>query len=214
MNNSFYSNVFLWLFVGLLITFGSGYALMYNPTMMKMIFGGMGYIIIFILQIGLCIYLTARINSMQPTTAKILYLFYTLLTGITFAALFLMFEMSSILFVFLVTSILFGIFAFIGKTTNIDLSKIGTFLFIGLIGVILLEIINIFLMNNTLDMVACIISIIIFLGFIAYDMQQIKYMSESGTDSDNMAIIGAFTLYLDFINVFIDLLRLFGKERD
>ena len=114
----------------------------------------------------------------------------------------------------MITAILFGIFALFGKVTNIDLSKFSTFLFIGLIGVILLQIVNIFLMNNTLDMIACVISLIIFLGYIAWDMQKIRYLSETGNNSDNMAIIGAFELYLDFINVFIDLLRLFGREQD
>lgn len=187
---------------------------MNNPAMMKMLFGGMGYIVIFIVQIALCIFLSVRIHKMQPTTAKLLYLFYTMLTGVSFAALFMLFKVSSILFVLLVTSILFGVFAIIGKTTKMDLSKFGTYLFIALIGVILLEIINIFLMNNTLNMAACIISLIIFLGFTAWDMQQIKYMSESGSDSDNMAILGAFSLYLDFINIFRDLLELFGDFKD
>ena len=125
-----------------------------------------------------------------------------------------MFELESILVVFLVTSLLFGIFALIGKTTKIDLSKIGTFLLIGLLGIIILEIINIFVMSSSLDMFACIVSIIIFLGFIAWDMQKVKRLNESGENSDNMAIICAFELYLDFINVFIDLLRLFGKSKD
>ena len=151
---------------------------------------------------------------MQPTTAKICYIAYSLLTGLTFSALFLIFKLDSILIVFGVTALLFGIFALIGKTTNMDLTKFSTFLLIGLVGVILIEVINIFVMSNSLNMFACILSIIIFLGYIAFDMQRVKNFNDAGEDSDNYAIICAFQLYLDFINVFIDLLRLFGKNRD
>lgn len=214
MEKSFYSKVFLWLFIGLLVTFGSGAIVMNSYTLMSMIFSNSMYIVIFLLQLGLCIFLTARIHKMSPTTAKITYLGYSFLTGVTFSALFLLFSLSSIIFVFLVTAILFGLFALIGKFTNIDLTKFGVYLFIGLIGIIILEIINIFLMNNTLDMVTCIISIVIFLGYTAWDMQRIKSLAESNNGSENMAIFGAFELYLDFINLFIDLLRLLGKSRD
>lgn len=214
MNNNFYSKVFLWLFIGLLVTFGSGYLTMNSEAILKLLFNGIGYIVIIIAQLALCIFLTARINKMQPTTAKICYIAYSLLTGLTFSALFLIFKLDSILIVFGVTALLFGIFALIGKTTNIDLTKFSTFLLIGLVGVILIEVINIFVMSNSLNMFACILSIIIFLGYIAFDMQRVKNFNDAGEDSDNYAIICAFQLYLDFINVFIDLLRLFGKNRD
>lgn len=214
MNNNFYSKVFLWLFIGLLVTFGSGYLTMNSEAILKLLFNGIGYIVIIIAQLALCIFLTARINKMQPTTAKICYIAYSLLTGLTFSALFLMFKLDSILIVFGVTALLFGIFALIGKTTNMDLTKFSTFLLIGLVGVILIEVINIFVMSNSLNMFACILSIIIFLGYIAFDMQRVKNFNDAGEDSDNYAIICAFQLYLDFINVFIDLLRLFGKNRD
>ena len=214
MEREFYSKVFKWLFLGLLLTFASGFLAMFNVGLLRLLYSGIGYIILVILQLGLCIFLAARIHNMKPLTAKLCYLGYSLLTGLTFSSLFLVFELESILVVFLVTSLLFGIFALIGKTTKMDLSKIGTFLLIGLLGIIILEIIYIFVMSSSLDMFACIVSIIIFLGFIAWDMQKVKRLNESGENSDNMAIICAFELYLDFINVFIDLLRLFGKSKD
>lgn len=214
MNNNFYSKVFLWLFIGLLVTFGSGYLTMNSEAILKLLFNGIGYIVIIIAQLALCIFLTARIYKMQPTTAKICYITYSLLTGLTFSALFLIFKLDSILIVFGVTALLFGIFALIGKTTNMDLTKFSTFLLIGLVGVIILEVINIFIMSNSLNMFSCILSIIIFLGYIAFDMQRVKRFNDAGEESDNYAIICAFQLYLDFINVFIDLLRLFGKNRD
>lgn len=210
----FYSKVFFWLFLGLLITFSSGYVVLHSPAIMKALFSSSMYVIIFLLQIILCIWLTARIHSLSPTAAKGMYIGYTVLTGLTFSSIFLMFQFESILFVFLVTALLFGLFAFLGKITNIDLSKISSFLLIGLIGVILLEVINIFVMNHTLDMVSCIISIIVFLGYVAFDFQKVRVLAESGEESDNYAIIGAFELYLDFINIFVDLIRLLGKSRD
>lgn len=213
MKNNFYSNVFGWLFIGLLITFGSGLIFMNSPELLVRIFGGSGYLFIFIAQIVIAIVLSARIHKMSSVTAKILYTVYTILTGVTFSSLFIIFKLDSILFVFLVTAIIFGVFAIIGKTTKLDLSKFGTLLFMSLLVVIILQVVNMFVMNNTLDMVMCAVSALIFMGYIAYDMQKLKKANEEGFTSDNMAIIFAFELYLDFINLFIDLLNLFGKER-
>lgn len=213
MKNNFYSNVFGWLFIGLLITFGSGLIFMNSPELLVRIFGGSGYLFIFIAQIVIAIVLSARIHKMSSVTAKILYTVYTILTGVTFSSLFIIFKLDSILFVFLVTAIIFGVFAIIGKTTKLDLSKFGTLLFMSLLVVIILQVVNMFFMNNTLDMVMCAVSALIFMGYIAYDMQKLKKANEEGFTSDNMAIIFAFELYLDFINLFIDLLNLFGKER-
>ncbi len=213
MKNNFYSNVFGWLFIGLLITFGSGLIFMNSPELLVRIFGSSGYLFIFIAQIVIAIVLSARIHKMSSVTAKILYTVYTILTGVTFSSLFIIFKLDSILFVFLVTAIIFGVFAIIGKTTKLDLSKFGTLLFMSLLVVIILQVVNMFVMNNTLDMVMCAVSALIFMGYIAYDMQKLKKANEEGFTSDNMAIIFAFELYLDFINLFIDLLNLFGKER-
>ncbi len=214
MKNSLFSKVFMWLFVGLLITFASGFYTMTNEALIKIIFDGVGYLLIFLAQIVLCVILSARINKMKSITAKICYIAYCLLTGLTFSSIFMMFELNSIMYVFLITAVLFAIFAFIGKVLKIDLTRISTFLFIGLIGIILLEILNIFILSNSLDITLCIFSIIIFLGYVAFDIQRIKKADEIGLDNDNYAIIWAFQLYLDFINIFLDLLRLFGNEKD
>lgn len=213
MKNIFYK-VFAWLFVGLLVTFASGYLVSTNLNLLTAIFAGSGYWIIFILEIVIAIVLGARINKMAPTTAKILYVLYAGLTGLTFSSIFIIYDMISVMLVFLISSILFGIFALIGKTTKMDLSKIGTYLIMGLLAIIILEIVNIFVMNQTLDMATCIISIIIFFGYIAFDMQRLARLDAAGYGSDNIAIYSAFQLYLDFINLFVKLLRLFGKERD
>ena len=210
MNNEFYTRVFRWLGIGLFITFLVGYFVSTNLNMLSFIFSGYTYIILFILEIVICIFLTARIHKMDPNVACGLYIGYTALTGLTFSSIFIVYEVSSIIYVFLATSLVFLVFSVIGKRMNVDLRKMGIYLFVLLIAVIVLEIINIFIMNQTLDMVSCILGLCIFVGYIAYDVRKIEYYA----DSDNMAIIGAFNLYLDFINIFIRLLQLFGKRRD
>lgn len=214
MEKKFYSKVFMWLFIGLLLTFGSGVLVLYSPALMNFVYNSSGYIVIIVLQLVLALIFSFRIHKMEPTTAKLCYLGYAFLTGLTLSSIFIIFELGSIIYVFLVTAFLFGIFAFLGTTTNLDLSKLGTYLLIALLGIILLEFINIFLMNNTLDMVTSVLVIVVFLGFVSYDMQHIKNLSVVGADDDKLALYGAFQLYLDIINLFIELLKLFGKEKD
>jgi len=213
MENKIYSKIYLWLFIGLLVTFITGGYTATNKDAMAVIFTKGYYWVFVLIELGMAIFLSARIHKMQPTTAKISYLLYTFFSGLTFASLFVVYKLESIILVFAVTAVLFLIFALIGHFTKMDLSKLGTYLFMMLIGIIICTIVNIFLKNSTFDIIISAISIIIFLGFIAYDIQKIKrlngYLAE-----DNLAIIGAFELYLDFINVFIDLLRLFGKADD
>jgi FtsH-binding integral membrane protein len=123
--------------------------------------------------------------------------------------------LSSIIIIFLITSVLFAIFALIGKFTKIDLSKFWVYLLIGLIAIIVLEIVNIFVLSEKLNMITCILGIIIFLGYIAYDMQRIiKSQEFDGITEGSYPIVFAFNLYIDFINVFIDLMRLFGDSND
>lgn len=217
MKNDFFPKVFMWLFIGLLITFGCGYAICSSSSLLEMFVKDSVYILCAIVQIVLCIFLSARIHKMQLTTAKIMYIGYSILTGITFASLFAVFQLSSVIYVFLATSLVFGIFAFIGHTTKLDLSKVGTYALMALLAIIILEIINIFLLNSTISFAVLIIGVVVFIAFIAYDVQRLKSLEHFGIDEDEKskyAILGAFELYLDFINLFIDLLRLFGKSKD
>ena len=213
MENKIYSKVFLWLFIGLLVTFATGLYTATNQSALNVIFGKGFYFILVIVELALAVFLAARIRKMQPTTAKVCYLLYTFFTGLTFASLFVVYKLTSIIMVFGITAVLFLIFAVIGKITKVDLSKLGTYLFMMLIAIIICTIINIFLGNSTFDIFITIISIVVFLGYIAYDVQKIQRL-QGFIDDENLAVIGAFELYLDFINVFIDLLRLFGESRD
>ena len=211
-NNKAFGKVFMWMFIGLLITFLTGYVVSSNDNMLYNIFSGGTYFILIIIELVLVVYLSARIHKMQVTTARIVFILYSFVSGLTFGSIFIVFKMSSIMLIFLITALLFGIFALIGRFTKLDLTKAGTILLMMLLGIVICTFVNVFLKNDTLDLFVSYISIIIFLGFTAYDMQKIKMLSYEFDDEGKIAIIGALELYLDFINIFIDLLRIFGKR--
>lgn len=214
MKNKVIADTFKWLFIGLLVCFGISYFTSTSEQTMLLVygaFGGRAIYVYLILELVLCIVLSLCITKVSPLVATILYLVYTALTGLTLSGIFLVYTSSSIAMVFLATAVIFGIFAFIGKTTNMDLSKWGVYLFIALLAIIVLEIINIFIMNNTLDIILCIVVIILFAAYTAYDINRLIH-----TDNEfpNKGIFFAFQLFLDFINIFIKLLRLFGKRNN
>ena len=213
MRNQIYSKMFMWLFVGLLVTFVTGIYTATNDSALNVIFGKGAYVFLVLAELFVAIFLSARIRKMQPSTAKFLYLLYAFLTGLTFSSLFIVYKLTSIILVFGVSALLFLIFALIGRYSKLDLSRLGTYLLMILFGIIICSIVNVFIGNTTFDIVICIISIVVFLGYIAYDVQKIERL-EGLLEEDNLAVLGAFELYLDFINIFIDLLRLFGNSRD
>ena len=212
-DNKIFSKIFLWMFIGLAITFGIGYYASVNENMLYNIFSRY-YFILIILEIVVVIWLSARIRKMKPITAKILFCLYSFLTGLTFSSIFVVFEITSIMLVFGITALIFLIFALLGYFTKIDLSKLSVYLFMGLFGVIICSLINMFIGSNTFDLGITIIALIIFIAYVAYDIQIIKRNLYNIIEEDNLAIYGASQLYLDFINLFLRLLRLFGKSRD
>lgn len=212
-SNNLFSKVFMWMFIGLAITFGIGYYVSVNPNMLFNVFGSYYWLLI-IAELVVVIWLSARIRKMKPTTAKLLFCAYSFLTGLTFSSIFVIYEISSIIYVFGITAVLFLIFALIGYFTKIDLTKIGVYLFMALLGVIICSIINIFLGSETFDLGITIVCLIVFIIYIAYDMQIIKRNLYLIPEEDNLAIYGALQLYLDFINIFLRLLQLFGRSRD
>ena len=213
MKNNLYSKMFMWMFVGLLITFLVGYYVSTNENMIYNIFATKFYWVIYISEIVTVIVLSARILKMSKNGAIFGFLLYSFLSGLTFSSIFLTFKMSSIIFIFLITALVFLIFALIGYFTKINLTKLGTILFMGLIGILIASIINIFIQSQTFDLILVIIGIIVFIGYIAYDINKVKRL-EGQIDEDKLSIIGALELYLDFINLFIRLLQLFGKSKD
>ena len=212
--NQIFSKIFIWMFIGLALTFGVAYYVSMNENMLYNIFSKGMYWILLIAEFGTVIFLTARIRKMQPTTAKFCFLLYSFLTGLTFSAIFVVYELTSIIYVFGLTSVVFLIFGLVGYYTKLDLTKLSTYLFMGLIAIILVGIINMFVGNETLNLGLCILGIVIFVGYTAYDIQVIKRGMLGIPDEDNLAIYGALQLYLDFINLFIRLLELFGRNRD
>jgi len=212
-SNKIFSKVFFWMFIGLAITFGVGYYVSLNPNMIFNIFGSY-YWLLLIAEIVVVIVLSARIRKMKPTTAKIMFCLYSFITGLTFSSIFIVYEITSIVYVFGITSLIFLIFAAIGYFTKIDLTKLGIYLFMALLGIIICSVINIFIGSAGFNFGLTVACLIIFIIYIAYDIQIIKrnlYMIE---EEDNLAIYGALQLYLDFINIFLRLLQLFGRSRD
>lgn len=213
MENKIFSKVYGWMFIGLLISFVTGYYVSTQPNIIYNLFNKGMFFILVLVELGLCIWLSAGIRKMQPMTAKILFGLYSFVTGLTFSTIFVAYRIDSIIMVFGITALTFAIMALVGTFTNIDLTKLGTILFMGLLGIIIASIINIFLGSQTLDLGIIIIGIVIFTLYIAYDVQKVKYIAQT-LEEDKAAIICAFELYLDFINLFIKLLRLFGKSKD
>ena len=211
--NKIFSKIFFWMFIGLAITFGVGYYVSLNENMLFNVFSRY-YIFFVIAEIAVVIWLSARINKMQPTTAKILFCLYSFLTGLTFSAVFVVYQMMSIITVFGITSVIFLVFALIGQYTKIDLTKLGVYLFMTLIGIIICSLINIFVGSSSFDLLLTIIGLVVFIAYVAYDVQIIKRQLYHIENEDNFAIFGALQLYLDFINIFLKLIQLFGKSRD
>ena len=212
MKNKIYSKMFGWLFIGLLITFVSGYALSLNEMVLNSVLA-IGIIPIIVIELVVAVLMGFRIQKMKPLTAKICYILYSVVTGVTFSTIFITFEMSSIIMVFLITALLFGLLAAYGYFKKRDVTKIGNMLFVALIAIIIISIVNIFLRSSSIELGISIISVIIFMGYVIYDMNNIKYLLSS-LDDDKASVYGAFQLYLDFINIFIRLLELFGKKDD
>ena len=214
MENKIYSKVFMWMFVGLVISFITGYSVSMNHNMLYNIFSTGMQLFIYIAEIILVIFLTRRINKMEEMTAKISFCLYSFVSGLTFAVLFAYFDLSSIIYVFGLTALVFGTFAYLGAKTNIDLSRFSTIMYMGLIGIIIVSIVNFFLNSTGLDYILSWVCVILFMGITAYDMQKIKTLQYAIPNENKAAIIGALELYLDFVNIFIRLLNLFGKSRD
>ena len=212
-DNKIFSKIFFWMFIGLAITFGIGYYVSLNENMLYNVFSKY-YIFLIIAELVVVIWLSARIRKMQPTTAKLLFCAYSFLTGLTFSSIFVVYKMTSIVMVFGITSLIFLIFALIGYFTKLDLTKIGTYLFMILLGVIICSLINMFVGSETFDLALTIICLIVFIVYVAYDIHIIKRNLYAIPEEDNLAIYGALQLYLDFINIFLRLLQLFGRSRD
>jgi FtsH-binding integral membrane protein len=217
-SNAFLSQVFSWMFAGLLITGLVGWYIA-NSTAGRAIMGSGIFLFLMFAQLGMVFYLSARIEKIEPGTATGLFLGYCALSGVTFSVFFAAYTMASMMNVFVMTGALFGVLALFGKTTTMDLRRVGTIAFAALIAIIVAMLVNAFFIHSTaLTNVISVLGIIVFAGLTAWDMQRLtqygttSYGQDAAMDT-RMAVIGALGLYLNFINMFIMLLRLFGDRR-
>ena len=213
LNNKLFSKIFMYLALGLLISFGVGCGVSTNEELIFNVFSKY-YIWIIIIELVLAFSLSIFIRKLSKTMTTIIYIAYSFFTGLTLSSIFIAYEMYSIIFIFLITSVIFVALAVYGYTTEKDITKFGTILLFGLIGVVIMTLLNLIIFkSSSMDIIISIVSMLIFTCFIAYDVNVIK-RGFYKLDEDKLAVYGAFQLYLDFINLFLDLLRLFGKGKD
>jgi hypothetical protein len=173
--------------------------------------------VVMLAPLGFVFFFSARIHTMTPATAQMVFWAFAATMGLSMASIFLVFTGSSIARVFFITAASFGATSLYGYTTKTDLSKFGSFLFMGLIGIVLASIVNIFLGSSALQFAISVIGVLLFTGLTAYDTQRIKeiyFSGRSGTELAKLGLSGALTLYLDFINLFVMLLQLTGERRE
>ena len=214
---SFITRTFLWMTLGLLVTAVVAFVVASSPTLRQFIYGNTFVIWgLFIAQIALVISLSVAVNKLSPVIATLIFFAYAALTGVTFSSILLVYTASSVASTFVVTAGMFGILTIIGMGTKMDLTAIGTLAFIGLIGVILMSLVNFFLQSETLYWVISIAGVIIFVALIARDAQRLKQMATqvdpNSEQGQRASIMGALVLYLDFINLFLFLLRILGRR--
>lgn len=217
--NTFIRSVYNWMAIGLCLT---GFTALYvsnSETMLKLIFGNQ--LIFFGLIIGelvLVFSLASRVNKMQASTATSLFVLYAALNGVTLSAIFLIYTRSSITSTFFICAATFVASSIYGMVTKRDLTSMGQFMFMGLIGIVIASVVNLFVRSSGMSLIVSYIGVIVFVGLTAYDTQKLRTMALSqpaGLDGATVrkgAILGALTLYLDFINLFLMLLRILGSR--
>jgi FtsH-binding integral membrane protein len=214
---AFLSRVYGWMFGGLLITAVTAFGVASSPALIETLI--LNRIVFFALlfgQLGLVFYLSARVAKVAPTTAAGLFLLYSALTGITSSVILLIYTRTSITSTFIVTAGMFGATAVFGTVTKRSLAGVGQFMFMGLIGLILASIVGIFWQNSALQFVISVVGVLVFTGLTAWDAQRLKQMAVALPDGrvGAYAVVGALSLYLDFINLFFFLLRFTGSRRN
>lgn len=209
--------VYLWMTAGLLVT-GAISSMIYNsPSLQGILLNSVVFIALFVVEIGLVLGISAMINKMSPALATGLFILYAAVNGITLTPIFFAYTSSSIATAFFTAAGMFAALALYGTTTKRNLSGMGRFMMMALFGLIIATIINIFLKNGVMDFAISIFGVVIFAGLTAYDTQRLNQLASQASSDDEIgrfSIMGALILYLDFINLFLYLLRLFGKRRD
>jgi FtsH-binding integral membrane protein len=219
VQGEFIRRVYNWMGLGLAATALVALYTSGNPQLLKMIFGNsLVFFGLILAELGLVIWLSAAINRLHYSTASAMFFIYSALNGLTLSVIFLAYTSTSITSTFFVTAGTFGAMSFYGYTTKRDLSSWGSFLFMGLIGIILASVVNIFMRSPMVYWLVTYAGILVFVGLTAYDTYKLKEMALAGFADEEAegksAVMGALALYLDFINLFLMLLRILGSRRD
>lgn len=207
----FVTRVFAWMFLGLLTTAGIGYWFSESIGADALAANAWVFIVLIVAMLGLVFFLSARIQTLSHGVAVFMFLLITAIMGAFLSSIFVTYTTGSIAVTFAVTATMFGSMAFLGAVLKMDLTRFGSILLMALIGFIVGTIVNLIWFNETIYWVLTGIGILIFCGLTSYDMQRIVNMSREDADS-RLAITGALSLYLDFINLFLLLLRIFGRR--
>lgn len=217
--NEFVRSVYNWMAVGLALTGAIAYGVAGSPSMVRLIFGNqILFFGLIIAELGLVFYLSARIQRLQAGTATALFVLYAGLNGVTLSFIFLVYTKTSIASTFFICAGTFIAASIYGMSTKRDLTSMGSFMAMGLIGIIIASVVNLFLRSTGMQMIISYIGVIVFVGLTAYDTQKLKGMAmtqPAGLDAGVVrkgAILGALSLYLDFINLFLMLLRILGNR--
>ena len=210
--------VYVWMALALVITGVTAFGVATSPGVLSVIYGNQ---IVFwglmIAELALVFAISGAINRLSLTTATLLFVLYSVINGVVLSSIFLIYTATSIASVFFITAGTFAVMAFVGYTTKTDLTSMGKILLMALIGMIIASLVNVFFVKSTgFDLIISYVGVLIFVGLTAYDSQKIKQMlqmaPDAGEASQKLALVGALSLYLDFINPFIYLLRILGKR--
>lgn len=215
----FFRKVYGWMTVGLVSSAAAAYGTASTPTLFTLLIGNQLFFFgLIIIELALVIWMTGFVKKASAQTVANLFIIYSLINGVTLSVILLAFTATSITTTFIITAGMFGTMALYGYLTKKDISSWGSLLFMGLIGIILASLVNMFLGSNALSMTISVIGIGVFVGLTAYDTQKLKNIATSMDAESEMgqkaAVYGALALYLDFINLFLMLLRFFGRNRD
>ena len=217
VTNKMVRNVYLWMTAALAITGLVAYYVAGSQAILSALFSnGWTIFVLFFAEIGLVIGLSATINKISALTATLMFALYSVLNGVTLSSIFLVYEIGSIATTFFVAAGTFGAMAIYGSVTKKDLTKVGNLCMMAVIGLIIATVVNLLIRSTMADMIISGVGVLVFVGLTAYDAQKIKnmlYGAEESEMTNKIAVLGALSLYLDFINLFLYLLRFFGRRK-
>lgn len=211
--------VFIWMALALVITGVTAYGVATTPSLIMAILGNKAIFWgLIIAELALVFAVSGAINRLSLATATLLFVLYSVVNGATLSVIFLAYSMPAIIQTFFITAGTFGVMALVGYTTKTDLTSLGKLLFMALIGLVIATVVNMFVGSTGFDCILSYVGVLIFVGLTAYDTQKIKQMCmqapDAGEHMQKLALLGALSLYLDFINLFLYLLRIFGNNKD